>query len=431
MLELHNELGVVLSVAHFNHGLRTEAVEDENFVRDLANHFSLEFHCAKGDVAEFATTNRLSVEAAGRKLRYQWFRRLIAENKTDKIATAHTLDDQAETVLMRVIRGAGTRGLAGIHPVIRDQSRMVIIRPFLQVSRSDIETYLREHAQPWREDATNLDRGFSRNRLRHELLPVVESQFNPSVKRVLFETAEVARADEHYFHKLIASLLPQVFDCERRTLDLRALERQPLAVQRRIVRAATESLNIVKDFHHVEDLLRFAFRDYSDERYRNIATSAGRKCSLPNGMFAITEGTKLRFECDDRQQATHFFEAKLRVPGEVRVPQAASTFRATLLSVNPDSASYNPATALDARKLAPELVVRSWRAGDRFWPLHTSRSEKLKRLLQDKQIPAAERVSWPVIVSGETIVWVRGFPVASNYAALESGPAIKIDELRD
>jgi tRNA(Ile)-lysidine synthase len=119
------------------------------------------------------------------------------------------------------------------------------------------------------------------------------------------------------------------------------------------------------------------------------------------------------------------------VPGEVRVPELGSTFRASIVSVNSEAATYNPATTLDARKLASELVVRNWQAGDRFWPLHTSRAEKLKRLLQDKKVPAAQRASWPVVLCGETIVWVRGFPVASEFAAYEGGPAIKIDELRD
>jgi len=431
MLELRDELGVVLSVAHFHHGIRAEADSDQQFVNALADQFDLDFHVASADVPAHAAAKHMTLEAAGRELRYRWMRGLIAEGKLDKIATAHTLDDQAETVLMRVIRGAGTRGLAGIYPSIVEDGSVIIIRPFLQTARSVIVQYLRALNQEWREDSTNLNLAHSRNRVRHELIPILETRFNPALRRTLSDNAEVARAEEQFWEARVASRLPAIFHADERNLQLRGLEREPLALQRRLIRAAVDALGITLEFQHVEELLRFAFGEFTEAGYRSMVQARGRRLALPENWFAVSDRGVLHFALRETEVQQSTFSALLAVPGQVRVPELGSTFRASIVSVNPEAASYNPATALDARKLAPELVVRNWQAGDRFWPLHTSRAEKLKRLLQDKKIPAAQRASWPVVLCGETIVWVRGFPVASEFAAYEGGPAIEIDELRD
>ena len=431
VVELRDELGVVLSVAHFHHGIRAEADSDQQFVNALADQFDLDFHVASADVPAHAASKHMTLEAAGRELRYRWMRGLIAEGKLDKIATAHTQDDQAETVLMRVIRGAGTRGLAGIYPSIVEDESAVIIRPFLQTARSDIVQYLRSLNQEWREDATNLDLAHLRNRVRHELIPILETKFNPSLRRTLSENAEVARAEEHFWEARVASRLPSIFLVNERELRLRGLEHEPLAMQRRLVRAAADALGITVEFQHVEELLRFAFGEFTEAGYRSMVQARGRRIALPENWFAISDRGVLHFVRRDTEVLQSTFSVLLAVPGQVRVAELGSTFRASIVSVNPEAASYNPATALDARKLASELVVRNWQAGDRFWPLHTSRAEKLKRLLQEKKVPAAQRANWPVVLCGETIVWVRGFPVASEFAAYDAGPAIKIDELRD
>lgn len=287
-------------------------------------------------------------------------RGLIAEGKLDKIATAHTLDDQAETVLMRVIRGAGTRGLAGIYPSIVEDGSVVIIRPFLQTARSVIVQYLRALDQEWREDSTNLDLAHSRNRVRHELIPVLETRFNPALRRTLSDNAEVARAEEQFWEARIASRLPSIFHADERNLALRGLEREPLAMQRRLIRAAVDALGITLEFQHVEELLRFAFGEFTEAGYRSMVQARGRRLALPGNWFAVSDRGVLHFARRETEVQQSTFSALLAVPGQVRVPELGSTFRASIVSVNPEAASYNPATALDARKLAPELVVRNW-----------------------------------------------------------------------
>ena len=269
LLELRGELGIVLSVAHFHHGIRgAEADADAEFVTGLANSHQLELHSGRGDAPARAQEKRQSLETAARELRYQFFAQLFGYGKVDTIATGHTLDDQAETVLMKTLRGAGTRGLAGIYPALgavfpdgdaAEGGRDMVVRPLLRARRGEIEEYLRALGQEWREDSTNRDRQHLRNRVRHELLPLLERDFNPEVTRVLAESAEVARAEEGFWEGEIARLLPAMGFWEDGTsLKVKPLLAQPLAVQRRLVRAALESAGAGFDFRHGEEVLRLA-----------------------------------------------------------------------------------------------------------------------------------------------------------------------------
>jgi tRNA(Ile)-lysidine synthase len=257
LLELRGELGLVLSVAHFHHGIRgAEADADAEFVAGLAKSYKLGLHSGNGDVPAHARARRASVETAARELRYQFFAKLLESGAVDRIATGHTLDDQAETVLMKTLRGAGTRGLAGIYPSLHSG----MVRPLLGVRRRELEEYLRGLGQEWREDSTNRDRQHLRNRVRHELVPLLEREFNPEVTRVLGETAEVARAEEEFWQREVERLLPEVCSGEGGSLQLKPLLTQPLAVQRRLVRAALERAGASFDFRHGEEMLRLAQR---------------------------------------------------------------------------------------------------------------------------------------------------------------------------
>jgi len=271
LLELRNQLGVVLSVAHFNHALRGEASDaDEAFVAELARQHDLEFFSSRTDVRDHARTSKLSLEAAARGLRYRWLASLFESHNLNEVATGHTLDDQAETVLLKFLRGAGTRGLAGIYPEIASGAKQIaqgrkasmpsaeadsflrtngldaglkarttrtsllsatskavdsfqstergpegplnrdsrqpgacIVRPLLGVTREEVEKYLAALGQTWREDESNLDHRFARNRVRHELLPHLEREYNPNLRQVLSDAAELSRAEEEYWQALV------------------------------------------------------------------------------------------------------------------------------------------------------------------------------------------------------------------------------------
>ena len=206
LLELRDELGIVISGVHFNHGLRgAESDADEDFVGELLRKHDLEFFVERspavgGAVASDALTGR-GIEADARDLRYAFFGHLLRNGEVTRIATAHTLDDQAETVLLRMIRGTGVHGLRGILPSrsatgLREADSSEIVRPLLGVHRTEIEAYLRKLGQGWREDSSNQSMEFTRNRVRHELLPWLEEQFNPEIKQRLAELAEVALEED-------------------------------------------------------------------------------------------------------------------------------------------------------------------------------------------------------------------------------------------
>jgi tRNA(Ile)-lysidine synthase len=423
---------------HFNHKLRgAESDADERFVTQLARHHELELHCDRGDVVRHAEVRHLSLEAAARQLRYQYFRRLMAEERLNCIATGHTLDDQAETVLLRLARGAGTRGLAGIYPGITypelrpassnfgvtnhqlsvTSSRFSVIRPLLRTGREQLETYLREIGQDWREDSSNRDLRHARNRVRHGILPRLERTLNPKVKEALAEAAEIARGEEEYWQKEVDRLLPEVWEPGIRRLT--GVDKLPLAVRRIVLRAAAESLSLRLEFRQVEAILGLA---------------SGSSTMLAEGWVvskSVVSKSKdkdkgrLQFELSSETGFFSDYEYGLAVPGVVQVPEAGAWFEATI--VPGDTApGYNPDHAFDPGLLQKELTVRNWRAGDRFWPAHSKSEKKVKELLQQRKLAARDRKLWPVVVSGREIVWMRGFPAPARFRPREGAKEVLV-----
>ena len=417
LLELRAELGIVISVAHLNHNLRAaESDADAAFVTALAAEHRLELHADSEDARGFAKEHSLSLEAAGRELRYRFFSRLLGDGTATRVATAHTTDDQAETVLLRLIRGAGTRGLAGILPAREDRvAHSSIIRPLLDTRRADLRAYLRDIGQTWREDASNSDLAFARNRVRAELLLLLERDYNPSVVETLAATAEVARAEEEFWETELMQRLPAIVTAAGR-LRIAELSRQPLAVQRRMVRYVAGAL----DFGRVEQVLEFVSRK----------GRAARVLALPGGQTAHAADGELWFESSagvSPEPSNRSYLYSLPVPGEVCVRELNRRITASLLPRNAAAGAYNPQQFLDPATLAPELSVRNWRAGDRFRPLHGKAPRKLKDLLPN--VAARERSAWPVVVSGDEIVWVRGLAIAHGRAAKRTGEVVIIEEL--
>jgi tRNA(Ile)-lysidine synthase len=402
LLELRRELGVVLSVVHFNHKLRgTEADAEEQFVIQLAHQHRLEFHQGSGDVAAHARIRHLSTEAAARQLRYQFFRKMLAEKPLNRIATGHTLDDQAETVLLRIVRGAGTRGLAGIYPELSVNGRECsIIRPLLQTRHKLLENYLKEIGQDWCEDSSNRDLRYARNRLRHGILPRLERTLNPAVREALAETADIARSEEDYWQSQVQRVLPEVWEADCCALNPASLKDQPLALRRRVVRAAAESLGLKLEFHHVEEIL-------------NVGTDGPRSAMLPEGWLLSFSKGRLRFD-PGRTVNPSDYQYDLTVPGVVHVPEADTWIEATLVPGS-QSPGYNPDHMLDPALLQKKLTVRNWRAGDRYWPAHSKSPKKIKELLQERKVTGTERKLWPVVLSGPQIVWLRGFPTPAQW----------------
>ena len=415
LLDARSELGIVLSVAHFNHKIRGyEADEDEAFVRDLAEKYDLAFSAGRADTPQFAREHHLGLEAAARQLRHRFFRELIEQNKADRVATAHTLDDQAETVLLRLMRGAGSKGLAGIYPELKLESGS-IVRPLLGVRRPEVRAWLTSLGQPWREDATNADLTFTRNRVRNKLLPVIEAEFGGAALSRIAETAEIARAEEKYWETELQRVAGELAGDDGLSLQLNRLLQQPLAVRRRLVRGAAQKLNVSLDFHHVEQVLALA----RSKEATTIQLPQGRRASITDG--------RLRFSTEQAPREVRQFAYKLTLPGEIEIPELSCRVRFRL--IEECVASHRPEQLLSPELNGTELVIRNWRPGDRFWPLHSKSDKKVKELLKPSLVPVAQRSSWPVAEHRGEILWVRGLPVSHKFCVQAGQSAIVVEEL--
>ncbi len=415
LLELRGELGIVLSVLHFNHRIRgADADEDERFVSSLAEQHGLEFHRSSADVPVYAAEHKLSLETAGREARYQFFESFLQRQALDAVATGHTMDDQAETVLMRVLRGAGTKGLAGIYPkkavlLCGREEAGHIVRPLLGIRRAEVRDYLEGINQSWREDATNRDLQYTRNRIRHGLIPLIETRFQPTAVAALAQLAEVAREEENYWEAELGRVMPEVIGDSAAfglTVNVPRLLAFPPAVQRRILRNCAKRLGVSLDFEHLTQLLHVA-----------RCCAGGKTCELPSGWVAAREQQELRFRlrCKTDQPAPPDYEYRLAIPGEVEIREAGRVIRAFLRPVKPGASGYNPEQSLDAAALGREVVVRNWRPGDRLWPAHSKGPKKMKELFEERHVPPGERRSWPVAASGGKLAWSRGFGASTEF----------------
>jgi tRNA(Ile)-lysidine synthase len=320
-------LGVGLAVAHVHHGIRgAEADADAEFVRELAGRLGLALHLHHADVPGHAKENSESLEEAARNVRYAYFRELLNSGEADVIATAHTLDDQAETVLMKLVRGAWTEGLSGIHPVLENfggnskkhlsGSRGKIVRPMLAVRRGEIEAWLKSQNQPWREDASNTDTAHTRNRARAEWMPMLRRE-NPRVDEALARVALLARDEEARWQAELARLLPSLLlpgepvrgggravtgQTASVSLDLDRLKTMDPALRRRVVRAAAERLGVVLGFEPTARILALCgCPEPILLEIPNIQPKTGSRVDLPGGLTALRTARELRLVVDEKK----------------------------------------------------------------------------------------------------------------------------------
>jgi tRNA(Ile)-lysidine synthase len=427
LLELRGELGIVLSVLHFNHQIRgAEADDDESFVAALAAQHGLEFRRSSADVPAYAAEHKLSLETAGREARYQFLESFLQQRALDAIATGHTIDEQAETVLMRVLRGAGTKGLGGIYPkrtvlACDGQEAGYVARPLLGLRRAEVRAYLAGVHQVWREDATNADLQYSRNRIRHGLLPLIETRFQPTAVAALAQLAEVAREEENYWEAELRRVMPEVMQGSTAcalALNIPRLLAFPPAVQRRIVRHGAQTLGVHLDLEHLTQLLRIA-----------RGGEGGKACALPSGWIGVHQQRELRFErCDAARQASFSYAYTLPIPGEIEVPEIGRVIRAFLRPVQPAGSGYNREQSLDPAALGRELLVRNWQPGDRIWPAHSKAPKKLKELFEQQHVPAGERGSWPVAAHGCKLAWARSFGASAEFRPADDSRQVVVIE---
>jgi tRNA(Ile)-lysidine synthase len=396
LLEERHKLGIVLSVVHVHHGIREAAEEEAAFVATLAATYDLPFHLHRTDAVSAAATLHETLEEAARNLRYAFFRQLMACDEVDAVATAHTLDDQAETVLHKLLRGAWTEGLSGIHPVVAVEPGS-ILRPLLENTRSAIEEWLVQLGQSWREDLSNLDLVHTRNRIRLQLLPLLRS-FNPQIAAQLARLATISADEEAYWQAELNRLLPLLLlpgkptrgggrsssthpDAETVAIEHARLRDLHPAAGRRVLRAAARRLGARLSFEHTEQLLAMA----------QAEGGRGAKFDLPGGIMVERSLREIRLTRSS-SPAHPAAERAFRIPGEILAPEYG-------LHLRGESAAPGAAT------------LRAWRAGDRVTLKHSRGPKKVAEVLDRLRVLGAERKNWPVVEWEGKIVWMRGADV--------------------
>ncbi len=428
LLDLRAELGIVLSLAHVNHKLRgQESDDDERFVAKLAQQHELELHVCDAPVDPSGS----GIEARARELRYAFFLRIAREQRVNRIATAHTLDDQAETVLLRMLRGTGVRGLSGIHPriLLEESGRQfgAVVRPLLGFRRAGLLEFLRERGQHWREDSSNRNLVFLRNRVRHRLLPILSEEFGESAITHLGELAEIARAEEEHWesgHAEIAALAGAAMarTPQAASLPVKPLRTLPLAAQRRLVRAWLK-MNAAD--------LKISFR-LIDQALDLTEGPAGTKLQLSSGWNLRRARREILLEpkIDTSHSFARDYQYPLTVPGAVEVPELRARIEA--LVVDTASVPEDERAQLLNRELLPsQILIRNWRAGDLYWPAHTVAAKKVKELLGARHVAGVQKKFWPLAVAdGCGIIWMRGFASPSSFCPPSgSAKAIWIREI--
>jgi tRNA(Ile)-lysidine synthase len=406
LLELAPRWDLRLSVLHLDHGLRgDESRADAEFVRDLATRLGLAITLKAVDLTSISD----NLEQAARKARLAFFREQLAAGRVARVATGHTRNDQAETVLFRFLRGAGTAGLAAARPVTADG----IVRPLLDVSRTEVEEFLHNRGLAWREDSTNTSPQFARNRIRHQLLPQLARDWNPGIVETLAQTADWALAEEDYWKCEIARLAEGLL-IERDgavLMHASALSVLPLAAARRVVRHAMERVK--------GDLLAIGYGHVSAALDMAASTEGDGRIDVP-GLAIQRSFDWLRFSPAGPDPPGYNLEVP--VPGTVCVPGSGLAIHLELVAksetLDPPDSVYNKGTGcLDWQFLNGSLNVRNWKPGDRYQPSGDVGEKKLKTLFQQARIPIWERRNWPILMLGSTIVWARRFGPAARFAA--------------
>jgi tRNA(Ile)-lysidine synthase len=410
-------MDVSLTAAHLDHGIRgAEAKEDWEFVSKLAASLDIPFIAESIEIQKLSEPRNL--EERARQVRYDFLSRTARSVKADKIAVGHNMNDQAETVLLHLVRGCGISGLSAIRP-----RTGCLIRPLLETSRRQILEYLEALRVGYREDSSNRSLQYRRNRIRHELIPYLEAWFNPAVIDNLARQADMAREVSEFLDLESERIYGSLKTCIPGgvSLGISKIEQLPVAMKRWILRRGLkEACGTLRGTaaRHVEDMIDLC------------RSTSGRSIQLPGGWIAARQFDRLILSREKLQQE-EVFEYMLNIPGRCRVPEAAMEFSARIAEPSPNRA--DPPTPdrvlLKPETLPDRLHIRSRRPGDRYGgPGH----RKVKRILIDAKVPLPERSRLPMVVAGDSVVWIPGFEPAKSFIANPlSGRCVILEVHRD
>jgi tRNA(Ile)-lysidine synthase len=405
-----------ISVFHLNHSIRAEAPKDALFVKKLCQKLNIPFYTAIADVPKTAAATGVSLEMAARDARYRFFKETAENIGAACVATAHTLDDQAETLLLKLCRGAGSAGMDGIADTTEIQG-LKVIRPMLTVSRSDVENFLKENSISWREDATNRDTQLKRNYIRHKILPLLEQNLNPRIKEALARTCSIMAEDNSFMEMQALPAFKTAAEDSVKTMKIEMLQMMPPAIRRRVLRQWLISNGFTAE------KMRF---DVIERMTAMILSPCG------TAAVSASANTEIRREYDrlifDKKQPEKngIQETRLNIPGETLIEshglKITATIRKGFERTPTGPLGKIPADAVirwDKTKPA-DIYVRSWHNGDRIQPFGMNGSCKLQNLFTDAKIPQRERRDIPLFICKNEIIWIPGYRISAGMAVADT-----------
>ncbi|MDD5558682.1 tRNA lysidine(34) synthetase TilS [Candidatus Methylomirabilis sp.] len=413
LLRLRIRYHISLHVAHLNHDLRgAESAEAADFVRRQCEAYQIPVTITTADGRALRERGVGSLQAAARDLRYRFLEQVANERGADSIAVGHHRDDQAETVLMNLLRGSGVRGLGGIPPV-----RGRIIRPLIDCSREEIERYARKERIPYVEDSSNRSLSYGRNRIRLELLPRLAKRYNPRIVHALANTARILEAEDTLLNAIVEQELGTVLlsrSREELVLSIPRMATLPTALRWRIIRRSAEYLRDSRAGLTFQQILLIDRLLLTEGAQGTIQASGGLRARRAGAGIVLSVG-----EGQVRGRISSF---PLAVPGLTVIPDSPLILRSDLLEEwsrsEPPPDTWT--ALLDADCTGKELHVRGWEEGDRFVPLGMDGRKKLQDFFVDAKVPRNQRGNIPLVVSGGQIVWVVGFRVDERFKVTDS-----------
>lgn len=407
LFALKDKLGISIAAAHVNHCLRgREADEDEEYVRRFCDRLGIEFYSKKEHIRRVAEEKNISIESAGRIVRYEFFNELKDKLSAQKIAIAHNSNDQAETVLMRIFRGTGTEGLTGIRPV-RDG---IFVRPLINVSRQEIEEYCRENMLNPRVDKTNLESIYTRNKIRLELLPYLKKNFNPDIINALNRLADTVSKDNEYLEEISLNKFRSY--CEFRgnkVIIKKDAFKEKESILSRIIRNSIYKIN--GSLYNLE-------RIHILEIINLYTRGTGKKIMLPGNIIAenvygniyIYTYSEEDFNNINKEHRINIGENKFFEDYKLFISSQVLQFDKKIDFLDKNNSKY-----FDYNKINGNIFIRYRQTGDVFSPLGMKGKRKLKDIFMDLKIPRQERERVPLICFGNEIAWIVGYRISEKF----------------
>jgi len=404
-----DSMGLKLFVGHLNHTLRAKESDlDQAYVEMIGKNKNLPVFVQRHDTRKFAKINKFSIEDSARRLRYKFFREITDKLDIDAVATAHTKDDQAETVLMRLLRGTGLKGLRGI-PANSGLGKARLIRPMIEISRKEIEVYIKQKRLSPRIDRSNFDTKFFRNRIRLKLLPLIERDYSPGIKRALLTLADLLDKDYDYIELKHKEDFKGVFKKSDKgiiTLSLTGFARLHPSVKRGAIRS------IIQDLHN--GLEGIDYRHYKEIESLIYTRPVGSILYLPHEIIVEKRNRSVRFALAEikTSKKRELPSAVVKIPGITRFGRRS--FQARHINRVPDfSKKRKNVEYFDVDKLDLPLTIRTFKQGDKIRPLGMKGYKKVSDVFIDEKIPLKNRKSIPIIISSKgDILWLCGIRIS-------------------